>query len=80
MHYRTQLREIKDYLAQHGCKVVKTFKNKVSNNSENKTYIVFNHLEFNTDYCIELKDLIRCKKGNKKRSKILIYCELYKGN
>ena len=80
MHYKTQIKEIKDYLTQSNCKVVKTFKRHVNPAKPKEDYIVFNHLEFNTDYCIKLKDIIRCKKGNKKLSKILIYCELYKGN
>jgi hypothetical protein len=80
MHYKTQLKEIKDYLTQYGCKVVKTFKIVVNPSQPKATFIVFKELKFNTDYCIELKDIIRCKKGNKKLSKILIYCELYKSN
>ncbi len=80
MHYNTQLKEIKDYLTQYGCKVVKTFKIVINPAQPKETIIVFNHLEFNTDYSIRLKDIIRCKKGDKKLSKILIYCELYKGN
>ena len=80
MHYKTQLKDIKDYLTQYGCEVVKTFKIVINPAQPEETIIVFNHLEFNTHYSIRLRDITRCKKGNKKLSKILIYCELYKGN
>lgn len=80
MHYNTQLREIKDYLTQSNCKVVKTYKIVINPAQPEETIIVFNHIPTNTNYSIRLRDVTRCKKWNKKLSKILIYCRLYKGN
>ena len=77
MHYKTQQKQIKDYLLQHGCEVVKTFKKNTTNQNVTIEYVVFKHIETNDKYYIELKDIIRCLKGNKKISKILVYCGIY---
>jgi hypothetical protein len=63
-------KELKNYLAQYNCKVVKTFKKIIHRKQPKETFIVFNETTFNTDYVISLKDLIRCKK-------IIIDCQKF---